>query len=447
VLFFGILQTPAAIATVIFGVPPMIRVTALGIRQVPEASVEAGQIFGSTRWQLLLKVQAPQAVKSFVTAVNQTIMMCLGMVVVAGLVGAGGLGTELISTLKLRSPGRSFLVGLAIFAVAMAFDRTTRSLVDRSRALKVSSSTYWPASVGVLLVGWVIARVADIKTVPWTFDHKVVNPIDDLVTWIRDTFRDQLQWINDFVVRDVVIRMRDILGESLAWPVLIGIVVVVALLLRGWWFAGFCAVGLYAIGVLHVGAGVVTLAQVVVAVLVAVVVSVPLGIFVGRRPAAGESIEPALGALQTFPSLIYAIPFVMIFQVGFLPAILATVLYAIPPGIRLTALAIKQVSPETLEASTTFGATPRQRLWGVHVPLAMRGIMLALNQVVLMAMSMVIIGGMIGGQGLGFETVEALTKPDTGVGVESGLALLVMAIILDASARAPPTCSERRNPQ
>jgi len=250
-------------------------------------------------------------------------------------------------------------------------------------------------------------------------------------------------------VRDVVIRMRDILGESLAWPVLIGIVVVVALLLRGWWFAGFCAVGLYAIGVLGMWQpALVTLAQVVVAVLVAVVVSVPFGIFVGRRPRLEAALEPALDALQTFPSLIYAIPFVMIFQVGFLPAILATVLYAIPPGIRLTALAIKQVSPETLEASTTFGATPRQRLWGVHVPLAMRGIMLALNQVVLMAMSMVIIGSMIGGQGLGFETVEALTKPDTGVGVESGLALLVMAIILDRlSESAADLFSRGETPQ
>ncbi|CAB4853617.1 unannotated protein [freshwater metagenome] len=106
-------------------------------------------------------------------------------------------------------------------------------------------------------------------------------------------------------------------------------------------------------------------------------------------------------------------------------------IYAVPPGVRLTALAIKQVSPEVLEASTTFGATPRQRLWGVHVPLAMKGIMLAFNQVIMMALSMVIIAGLIGGQGLGYESVAALTKPDTGVGVESGLALLVMAIILD----------------
>jgi len=444
VLFFGIGQVPAAIATVVFGVPPMIRITALGIRQVPEASVEAGRIFGSNRWQLLWKVQAPQAMKSFVTAVNQTIMMCLGMVVIGGLVGSGGLGSEQISTLKLRSPGRSFLVGLAIFAVAMAFDRTTRSLTDREKVWRFPARTYWMGASAVLFGGWLIARLADAKRVPWTFDNDIVEPVDDFIKWVRDQFGDQLQWLNDFIVRDVVIRLRELLGISLAWPVLIGAVVLVALLLRGWWFALFTAGGLVLIGLLGMWAPALeTLAQVVVAVVIAILISVPLGIFVGRRSRLEGVLEPMLDALQTFPSLVYAIPFVMLFQVGYVPGILATVLYAIPPGVRLTALAIKQVPPETLEASTTFGATPMQRLWGVHVPLAMKGIMLALNQVIMMAMSMVIVAGLFGGQGLGFKAVEALTKPDTGVGVESGLALLVMAIILDRLSQSAADLFDR----
>lgn len=432
IYLFGIKQVPAAIATVVFGLAPMIRITALGIREVPPASVEAGLIFGSNRWQLLWKVQMPQAIKSLVTAVNQTIMMCLGMVVVGGLIGAGGLGAEQIDTLKLRSPGKAFLVGLAIFAVAMAFDRTPRSLVDRRRVLPIPTKQYWSGAAVLLVGGWALGRFADAKTVPWKFDHNIVQPIDDFIDWIRDTFGDQLQWINDFIVRDVVIRLRELLGISLAWPVLIALVVALALKLKGWKFATFTLVGLLAIGWLGMWAPALeTLSQVVVAVIIALLISVPIGIFVGRRPRAESALEPLLDALQTFPSLIYAIPFVTLFAVGYVPGILATVLYAIPPGIRLTALAIKQVPAETLEASTTFGATPRQRLWGVHVPLAMRGIMLAVNQVVMMAMSMVIIAGMFGGQGLGFKCVEALTKPDAGIGVASGIALYVMTIILD----------------
>ncbi len=432
IYLFGIKQVPAAIATAVFGLAPMIRITALGIREVPPASVEAGLIFGSTRWQLLWKVQMPQAIKSLFTAVNQTIMLCLGMVVLAGLIGAGGLGAEQIDTLKLRSPGKAFLVGLAIFAVAMAFDRTTRSLVDRRRVLPVPTKQYWTGAAALLVGAWAIGRFADAKKVPWTFDHSIVQPIDDFVVWIRDTSGDQLQWVNDFVVRDVVIRLRDLLGVSLAWPVLIALVVALSWKLRGWKFATFSLAGLLAIGWVGMWAPALeTLSQLVVAVVIALMISVPVGIFVGRRPRAESALEPLLDALQTFPSLIYAIPFVIVFAVGYVPGILATVLYAIPPGIRLTALAIKQVPQETLEAATTFGATPRQRLWGVHVPLAMRGIMLAVNQVVMMAMSMVIITGMFGGQGLGFKCVEALTRPNAGIGVACGIALYVMTIILD----------------
>ncbi len=151
---------------------------------------------------------------------------------------------------------------------------------------------------------------------------------------------------------------------------------------------------------------------------IAVVIAVPIGIFVGRRPREQALWSRSLDALQTLPSLIYAIPFVMIFAVGYVPGILATVLYAIPPGIRLTALAIKQVNPETLEAASTFGATNRQRLWGVHVPLALKGIALGVNQLIMMSMSMMIIAGLVGGGGLGFEAVSALIKQDSGHGAE-----------------------------
>lgn len=432
VLFFGILQTPAVVATVAFAVPPMIRITALGIRQVPTASVEAGHMFGSSTSQLLWKVQAPQAVKSFVTAINQTIMMCLGMVVLGALVGAGGLGAELLGTLRLRSPGRGFLVGVAVFGIAVAFDRLGRSLVDRRATPSIRPGAYWGGVALALLVALVVGRATGNSEVPWKFDSSIAAPIDDLVKWIRDNFGDALQVVNDFIVRDVVIRLRDLLGPTLAWPVLIALTAAAAWLLKGWRFATFCVAGLVAVGLTGMWKpSLETLAQVVVAVVITTLLSVPLGIFVGRRPRVEAVIEPALDALQTFPNLIYAIPFVMIFSVGYVPGILATVLYAIPPGVRLTALAIKQVDPETLEAASTFGATDRQRLWGVQVPLALKGIALGVNQLIMMAMSMVIIAGLVGGGGLGYLAVTALIAHDSGLGVEVGLAMLVMAIILD----------------
>ena len=432
VVFFSIKQTPAAIATVLFAVPPMIRITALGIRQVPQASVEAGRMFGSSGWQLLWKVQVPQALKSLVTAVNQTIMMCLGLVVIGSLVGAGGLGAELIKSTRTRSPGRGFIIGLAIFAVAISFDRLSRSLVDRERALPIAARRYWLGVAAVAIVTYIVGRSAGWTTTPWTFDTDIAKPIDTAIIWIRDHFDTTLQSINDFIVRDVIIRLRNLLGRTLAWPILTALTALLGWVIKGWRFAVFCVAGLLATGLLGMWENAIdTLAQIIVAVILATLIAVPVGIFIGRRPRVQAAAEPVLDALQTLPSLIYAIPFVMLFAVGYVPGLLATVLYAIPPGIRLTALAIKQVNPETLEAASTFGATDRQRLWGVQVPLALKGIALGVNQVIMMSMSMLIIAGQFGGGGLGFNAVSALIKQDTGLGVEVGIAILVMAIILD----------------
>jgi len=174
-----------------------------------------------------------------------------------------------------------------------------------------------------------------------------------------------------------------------------------------------------------------TLVQIVLAVAAGMLIALPLGVFIGRRPRIEAVVEPLLDALQTVPSIVYAIPFVQLFGIEFVPAILATMFYAVPAGLRLAALAVKEVPAETLEASTTFGATNRQRLWKIHLPLAMRGMVLAVNQLIMLSISMAIVAGQVGENGLGFQSVQGLVKPDLGVGVEAGLALLVMAIILD----------------
>ena len=157
-----------------------------------------------------------------------------------------------------------------------------------------------------------------------------------------------------------------------------------------------------------------------------------------------RAIEPIADTMQTLPALVYAIPFVMVFTVGVVPGILASVIYAIPAGVKLTALGVSEVPEAPLEAAHSFGATPRQVLWRVRAPLALPSIVLAVNQMIMMVLANIIIAGLIGGGALGFEAIAALTKEGSGLGFEVGAAIVAMALVLDrlmhaAAARlAPP---------
>lgn len=438
VLIFGIGQVPAAIATIIYALPPIIRLTSLGIQQVPASAVEAAKMFGATKRQTLMKVQLPLAVPSIIAGINQTVMMALGIVVIATLVGAGGLGQEIMQTVRMLSPGRGLVVGMAVVAVAFVLDRVSlavvvapgekRRSVSRKKIVLIASS---------LIIASIVGRLAGIQEFPFSWGTSFADPVDTAVNWFRDTFSVVTRPFNDFLVRDVLIRARELLNEILSWQVIVLAATTLALYVSGWKMAITTALGLVFIGVTGMWPDASkTLSQTVVAVLFSILIALPIGIWLGRRPRAEAAVSPLLDSLQTIPPLIYAIPFVMIFTVGPVPGIVAAVVYAIPPGIRLTSLGIRQVNKESIEAATTFGATQRQVLWGVRIPLAMPSIILAVNQMVMMVLAMAIIAGMVGGEGLGYRSVEALTRSNSGLGAEVGIAIVLMATILDRLLQA-----------
>ena len=448
VLFFGIGPVPAAVATVIYTLAPVVRLTALGIRQVPVETVEAGHVFGSTRRQLLFKVQLPQAMPSIMTGVNQTINMALGIIVIAALVGAGGLGQEALETLRLalarprsrrrlrdrrrgdHARSRQPLVHPPAVSRPAAAPRRQRPLArrrrDRSRGDRRRPAAGWttfPADWGVTWADWV----------------------NDAVAWVRDNWRAQTKWLNEFLVRDVHVRITSWLEQSVAWPVLVVGAALVGYTIRGWRLALFCGLAVTAIGLVGLwDPALETLVQVCLAVVLAMIIAVPLGILAGLRPRFGHAIGPVLDGFQTIPPLVYAIPFITIFDVGIVPGgIIASVIYAIPPGIRVTALGVQSVPDTTVEAATTFGASRGQLLWGVRLPLALPAIMLAVNQVILMVVAMVIIAGLTGGGALGYLIVDTFTRVEIGRGVEVALALTLMAMILD---RLTQGLAERAQP-
>ncbi|BAL27055.1 proline/glycine betaine ABC transporter permease [Azoarcus sp. KH32C] len=200
----------------------------------------------------------------------------------------------------------------------------------------------------------------------------------------------------------------------------------------GWRFALFCA----AAAVVIIGTGfwdatMATLALVIAATLISLLVGVPLGIWTAKSNLAASFVRPSLDFMQTMPAFVYLIPAAMLFGLGKVPGVLATVIFAMPPVVRLTNLGIRQVNSEQVEAGITFGCTARQLLFKVQIPGALPSIMAGINQTIMMALSMVIIASMVGAGGLGNDVLTSIARLDIGLGFESGLAVVLLAIILD----------------
>lgn len=435
-MLFGIGRVPATFATVIYALPPVVRLTTLGIREVEGQAVEASAMFGASKRQTMLKVQLPMALPTIMTGVTQTIMMALGIVVLATLLGAGGLGQEIMETLSQRRTGRGIATGLAVVAIAMVLDRIGRAAVVTDRA-SLPSRKVTLIAIGTLAALTVAGFVTGNTEFPEVWDVKVFDPIDDAVVWARDNLSWLTRGFNDIVVGQFYVPIRDLLTETIAWPVLMFVGGWIGWRVGGRRLAIFTMAMMTAIGLIGMWAlSIDTLTQVVAAVLLSVAIAVPIGIWAGRSRRVEAALGPVLDALQTVPSLVYIIPAVIFFTVGVVPGIIASVLYAIVPGIRITALGIREVPEESIEASQVFGATPRQTMFGVRVPLAAPTIMAGINQVIMMVLAMVIISGLVGGGALGFETVSAVKRSDLGIGFEVGFAIVAIAMILDRTTQA-----------
>jgi glycine betaine/proline transport system permease protein len=255
-------------------------------------------------------------------------------------------------------------------------------------------------------------------------------------------------WVSQFVDY-LVDNYRDIF-QALKWPVeqtlsgldaglnaLSPIIVIVVMVLAAWRFSGkglaiFTAITMTFVGLLGLWEETMTtLAMVLSSVIFCAIAGIPLGIWAGRSDAFEAGIRPVLDAMQTTPAFVYLVPIVMLFSVGNVAGVLATIIFALPPIIRLTCLGIRQVHPELVEAAQAFGATRSQVLIRVQVPLAMPTILAGLNQTIMMALSMVVIAALIGAGGLGSPVILGLNTLDIGRAVIGGLSIVLMAIVLD----------------
>ncbi|HET8604644.1 MAG TPA: ABC transporter permease subunit [Marmoricola sp.] len=267
--------------------------------------------------------------------------------------------------------------------------------------------------------------------------------VDTVVTWMQvhwagffngvaDGLNNLVAWIQDGLL-------------SLPIFLIVAVLAVLALLARGVLTGVGSAVGLLLIDGFDQWANAMdTLAVVVVASVIALLLAIPVGILAARMRPVSVVTKPVMDFMQTLPSFVYLLPALFLLGLGSAAAVLATIVFAMPPGVRLTELGIRQVDKEMVEAGQAFGATPRAVLRGIQVPLAMPTIMAGVNQVIMLALSMTVIAGLVGSGGLGGAVVQGLQTLDVALGAEAGVAVVILAIYLDRVTAAVGQGSLRR---
>jgi glycine betaine/proline transport system permease protein len=421
-LLFLIGSPAAVVATLIYAVPVTIRITELGIAGVSPTVVEAATAQGSTRWQLLAKVRLPMARPVLVLAVNQTIMMALSMVVVTALIDAPGLGENIIRALERVNVGAAFDAGLAIVIMAVMLDRVTTAASRRTPA-------GWRVAVPVLAAATVVALLPIGDAVPRYSFSALIN---EITAWVELHWYDATEWLRN-TASTVLLNPLETLLTTTPWWLFTLVVVAIGFLAAGWraaLIAGAASAGIAGLGLwAH---AMQTLATVLVATALTLLIGAWAGVLCARHDRLATAVRPLLDAAQTMPSFVYLLPAVALFGASRFTAIVAAVIFAVPPVVRLVERGIRDVPAPVVEAAVSSGSTPRQLLWKVQLPLARPGLLLAANQGIVMVLGMVVVGGLVGAGALGYDVVAGFSqREDFGRGLAAGFAIVLLGILLD----------------
>ncbi|WP_017539686.1 ABC transporter permease [Nocardiopsis halophila] len=431
-LLFGIGNPSAAVATAIYALPPAVRITSMALRGVDKGAVEAAESLGSTRWQMLAKVRLPLAKRTIMLGVNQTIMLGVSMVVIASVIGAGGLGDAIYQALQKGDIGRALEAGLAIVMLAIAMDRVTGAM-GAGRPLpapwqRIAFAGALVASLAVFLLPTPL-RAPDGWPRAWQLD--LAGPVNAFYEALKDAIGGFTSLVGDWTVVWVLEPLHMLLAGPPWW------LVIAAAAVLGYLFAGGRAAAVGALSLLAVGLmgqwgnGMDTLSQVLLAAVLVVALGLVLGIAMARNDRLAAVLRPVLDAMQTLPPFVYLIPAVALFSVGRVPALVAAVVFALPPVIRLVNDGIRGVPANTVEAARSLGSSRGQLLSKVQLPLARSALLMAVNQAIMLILSMVVIGALVGGGALGYDVVFGLKQNEFGQGLTAGLAIVCLGLLLD----------------
>lgn len=452
VVLFSIGNPAGIVATVIYAVPPLVRFTEVGIRTVRRDVIEAGEAFGATRRQILRDVQLPLAAQAIMLGLNQVIMMALSIVVIASLVGAGGLGDPVLQALQTQDLGMGAVAGLLIVFMAMWLDRTSAALgkhVTRrggseKRLTRQHLYVLWGGLLTVVLVAHYGLNLGDWPS-GWGFS--IVDHVTNGMNWVTLKLTHVSESLSSFLTLQVLNPLQRFLNDFPWWLVaalvgaaawarggarravlLVGCVALMGLMQApvGYTFQGFTSYEFSAWG-----DAMQTLSLVIVALVLDLVIGIPLGIAAYRWRAADAVLRPILDFLQTLPAFVYLIPVVALFGVGNLAGVTASFVYALPAAVRATTLGLRAVQREVIEAGQSFGSTRWQLLLKIELPIARPYITLAVNQTILLVMAEVVVAGLVGAGGLGLDVVTGFSRSEVGLGAAAGLTMVLMGIVLD----------------
>jgi glycine betaine/proline transport system permease protein len=448
-LVFLIGIASATIATMIYSIPICIRITAHAIKSLKQGPIEAAESAGSTRWQVLTKVQLPMAKSTIILAVNQTTLAALSFVVIAALIGAPGLGKPVVEALTIRDVGDGVVAGLAVVLLAVMLDRSTSAAVNRDQSgYAAADAAKVRRRIGLAIFG-VLTLIAIYlsRYLLWfavfpeqlIFGEYVAEAANAVSDWITDNLGFLTVTGSEQFTIWVLNPLQDVLANSPWWLTLIAITLL-AFILAG----RTVGILVFVLLALVMATGLwndtmLTLAMTLIATGFVVIIGIVLGVWAGRSARADRFLRPFLDAGQTMPAFVYLVPVLALFGPTRFAAIVLGVVYAAPVVIRIVADGIRQVPKESVEAAVSAGSTTLQVITKVQLPVSRRSILLGVNQGLIFVLAVVVIGGFVGAGGLGYLVIVGQSKPElAGKGLAAGIAIVLLGIILDRIAQGRP---------
>ncbi len=493
-LTFGFGVTGGLVASIIFAIPPMVRNTIVGLREVPPAIVESALMAGARPGQLFWQARVPAAMPQLLVGVNQSTMAALSMVIIIAIIGGyNDIGWEVLSAMRSAEMGRSVGAGLVIVLLAIILDRITRGLAEPKApgTVPAISDRALVAGIALTLAVGLGIRLSGIDLLPGEAGQQFFKRIDSwllaFVAWSAPFFavlRNAITYcvmlpmrlgfsgaaspmVWGFKLTPAVMAAYIIVAVAIACLIArrdlrAGIAVGFALLLFWTGLPNFSWIGVFVLtGVATWRTGgwrllVLALSTLLlagltglwapmmqsiylcaVAVMICFIIGGAFGILAAENDRVSAILRPINDALQTMPQFVFLIPALMLFKVGEFTALIAIVLYAIVPPVRYVEHGLRNVSPQLIEATRQLGATRRQMLWQVKLPLARPSIRLGLNQTIMAAISMLVIAALVGTRELGQQVYVALSKADAGAGLVAGWIIAAIALVADRMLRLP----------